>query len=339
MTELAGEISCLPARRAESGAVAFGAVCAGVMLVAALLAGAAPLGFSIATVFLFAGPHNWIEFRYFLSKMPAHWGPLRRFFVTAIGGVVGLSALFISYPVLARRFDWDAGHWSIASSVWNSLLVIWIALLIKLHARQGSAVSDWTFPAAFALLALAWAAPQAWDLALVYLHPLVALWFLDRELKRRKPEWRGAYHACLALVPVVLILMWWRLSSAPPLVGQDMLSMRITRHAGAEILPGLSAHALVSTHTFLEMLHYGVWIVGVPLLGLRAAPWKLGSAPLLRRSARWRAAMLALIALGALAMLILWAGFVADYPLTRDIYFTVAIAHVLAEVPFLLRTI
>ena len=31
----------------------------------------------------------------------------------------------------------------------------------------------------------------------------------------------------------------------------------------------------------------------------------------------------------------LWAGFLADYPLTRDVYFTVAMFHVLAEVPHL----
>jgi hypothetical protein len=325
--------------RTESGALAFGSVCVGVMLVAALLAGAVPLGFSIVTVFLFAGPHNWIEFRYFLSKMPAHWGPLRRFFLVAIAGIVGLTTLFILFPILARRFSWTSHDWSIASSAWNSLLVLWIAALIKLHQKPGSNWSaDWTMPAALLLVSLAWIMPQAWDLALVYLHPLVALWFLDRELKRRKPQWRPAYHACLMLVPVVLGLMWWRLADAPTLVGQDMLSMRITRHAGSEILPAVSAHALVSTHTFLEMLHYGVWIVGVPLLGLRAAPWKIGSAPLLRRSRAWRNLILGIIGLGILMMLILWAGFIADYPLTRDIYFTVAIAHVLAEVPFLLRT-
>jgi hypothetical protein len=33
----------------------------------------------------------------------------------------------------------------------------------------------------------------------------------------------------------------------------------------------------------------------------------------------------------------LWGAFLADYPLTRDVYFTVATLHVLAEVPFLLR--
>ena len=44
---------------------------------AALLAGWLPLGFSIVTVFLFAGPHNWIEARYFLTRLPARWGRLR----------------------------------------------------------------------------------------------------------------------------------------------------------------------------------------------------------------------------------------------------------------------
>jgi hypothetical protein len=37
------------------------------------------------------------------------------------------------------------------------------------------------------------------------------------------------------------------------------------------------------------------------------------------------------------AMVVLWFGFSIDYSTTRDIYFTVAIAHVLAEAPFLLR--
>jgi hypothetical protein len=37
--------------------------------------------------------------------------------------------------------------------------------------------------------------------------------------------------------------------------------------------------------------------------------------------------------------LLLWLCFAADYATTRDVYFTVAMAHVLAEVPFLLRTL
>ena len=137
---------------------------------------------------------------------------------------------------------------------------------------------------------------------------------------------------------MLLGALWWRLADAPPLAGQDMLSMRITQHAGAQILRNLSPHALVSTHTFLEMLHYGVWLVAIPLVSLKVAPWKLQRAPLVRRSRPWRLTVIAVVAAGTLLVLLLWAGFVANYPLTRDIYFTVAIAHVLAEAPFLLRT-
>ena len=40
-----------------------------------------------------------------------------------------------------------------------------------------------------------------------------------------------------------------------------------------------------------------------------------------------------------IAVALLWFGFSANYTLTRDIYFAVAMAHVLAEAPFLLRMI
>src|SRR5947209_750694 len=83
-----------PTARPRTSATAFAAACLTVACAAALLAGWAPVGFSIVTVFLFAGPHNWIEFRYFVSRMPAHWGPLRGYFLLAIAGVVGLAALF-----------------------------------------------------------------------------------------------------------------------------------------------------------------------------------------------------------------------------------------------------
>jgi hypothetical protein len=42
--------------------------------------------------------------------------------------------------------------------------------------------------------------------------------------------------------------------------------------------------------------------------------------------------------IGIVLVIVLWAGFGFDYSVTRDIYFAIAIAHVLAEAPFLLRT-
>jgi hypothetical protein len=314
-----------------------------------------PIGFSIVTVFLFAGPHNWVEFRYFLSKMPAHWGPLRGFFVLAIAGVIVLSALFAAIPFIGQAQNWSTQTWGMASAVWNSLLLIWAASLTVMRGRQVQARSapstssgqagsgqgrdwSWAIPIALVLIALVWLVPQAWDVGLVYLHPLIALLFLDRELGRRRPQWRPAYRACLACLPIVLGILWWQLADSAPLAGQDMLTMRITRHAGADFLGGISSHLLVSTHTFLEMLHYGVWLVAMPLIAIRTAPWKFQSMPLVRRSPAWRGAIIAIIALGAVAVLALWACFLGNYAATRDVYFTLAIAHVLAEFPFLLRT-
>ena len=85
------------------------------------------------------------------------------------------------------------------------------------------------------------------------------------------------------------------------------------------------------------MLHYGVWIVALPWLAVRQVPWKLAQTPLARRSVLWRRSLMAVCLVGVLAALGLWAGFLADYGLTRDLYFTWAMIHVLAEVPFLLR--
>ena len=100
---------------------------------------------------------------------------------------------------------------------------------------------------------------------------------------------------------------------------------------------GFSSDLLVSTHTFLEMLHYGVWLVAIPLVSLRTQPWRIGQAPLAQPSPAWRRTLAAVLLTGGAIMLLLWAGFLANYPLTRDVYFTVAMLHVLAEAPFLLR--
>jgi hypothetical protein len=309
---------------------------------AALLAGWLPVTFSIVTVFLFAGPHNWVEFRYFLTRLPGRWGKLRGFFLFAFGGVLVLTGGFAALRWLAPALGWDGAGLLTASAVWNTLLLAWVVVLVQLRSRQNPRRDwAWTVPVALALAGLAWLWPPFWALALVYLHPLMALWILDRELRRSRPQLRRAYHACLLCLPVLLGVLWWRLAGAPPLPGEDgdPLTLRITWHAGGGLLRGVPAHLLVATHTFLEMIHYGVWLVAIPLVGLRAPPWRLQGVPMARRSGRWRVVLAAALGAGAAAVLLLWACFLVDYPVTRDVYFTVALLHVLAEVPFLLRAL
>ncbi len=307
------------------------AVAAVTLIVAAcLLAGWAPLGFSIVTVFLFAGPHNWLEARYMLTRMPARWGPLTPYFTIGIAGVLVLAGWIAAQHWLGAGIEWYA--------LWNSALIGWIAALALLRSRQNPRRNwTWIVPVALVLVALNWLWPIGWSLVLVYVHPLVALWFLDREIARTQPAWSTAYRGALLLVPLCLAALWWNLSAAPSLPGADVLTAQITQHAGGGILDGVSTHLLVSTHTFLEMLHYGVWILAIPLVSVRMAPWRLDNVPLARRSLAWRGVITAAVAAGVLVMFVLWGSFLADYPLTRDIYFTVAMLHVLAEVPFLLR--
>ena len=59
------------------------------------------------------------------------------------------------------------------------MLLLWIAALVWLRGKQ-RAERDWAWAwaAAVALSGLNWLAPEMFSLAIVYLHPLVALWFL-----------------------------------------------------------------------------------------------------------------------------------------------------------------
>jgi hypothetical protein len=322
----------------RNGSVRFAALALGLATFFALLTAWAPLGFAIVTVFLFAGPHNWIEARYFLSRLPSRLGKLRGYFVLAFAGVLGLTLALSALAVITATVGLDRTTWLWVMACWDTILVGWVWTLMRWRSRQHPR-RDWAWatPVALLLIALAWLNPAAWSLALVYGHPLLALWILDRELRRSRPSWRPAYHTCLAALPIFLVWFIWQLGGEP-LPGSDMLTDGIADQVGAGIIP-LSPRLLIAWHAYLQMLHYGVWLLAIPLVGLKSAPWRTAAVPLATRSLGWRRAVVALFAVGGVAVLALWIGFIADYPTTRDVYFTAAMVHVLAEVPFLLRAL
>jgi hypothetical protein len=387
------------AERPATGALRFTGVALSLAVTCLVLAGWLPLPFSIATVFLFAGPHNWFEARYFLSRLPARFGRSRNFFVSAFTGVGVLTVAYAAIPFFGYRWWWRGGTWLTAAAVWNTAALAWVAALVLLRAGQSPRRNwGWVIPAACALAAVNWFAPDWFGLGLVYLHPLVALWFLDRHLGRTRPEWRGTYRRCLMLLPVFLGVLWWNLAGSTPLAADTAVASRITAHAGGGLLPGVSSHLLVSTHVFLETLHYAVWLLAIPVIARTrmfavdpppgeisvnafvvrplggivgensdearrtppeknrvnaelptksafVAPPSGGilrridprALPLFNHPRGWPKAIAFVMALGAAVTIILWAGFSLDYATTRDIYFTFAMAHVLAEAPFLLR--
>ena len=306
---------------------------------------------SVVTVFLFAGPHNWFELRYFLMRLPVRFGKSRNFFLVAFAGIGFLTLTYISLPVLYSFGLWTGDAWSTILASWNTLLLLWLGVLVWLRGKQKPKRDwSWAFAAALGLVSLNWLQPEFFSLAIVYLHPLVALWFLDRHLRRTRPAWLRAYRRCLCLLPLLLVGMFWQLTRTPSLPDDNGLFWRITQHAGAQLLPGISSHVLVAVHVFLEMLHYGVWLIALPLIAPLAKPatdppssatrergriWNLKTVPLARHPRGFPKLVATALAFGVFLVAILWFGFSVDYATTRDVYFTVAIAHVLAEAPFL----
>jgi len=303
----------------------------------AVVASTAPISVSIVAVFLFAGPHNWMEARYFLTRMPARWGGLAPYFSLGLGGSVFLTGMFAILPWLSGSNP----HTSLMLvAVWNSLFTGWVIWLAHLRSQQNPR-REWPFliPFGFVLIAVNWLSPLAWSLALVYLHPLLALAFLDRELQRKPAVWRKSFRIGLFLVPVCLLAMAARWGNSPNIPGQDLLTWQITHHAGAEVISRVSTHFLVAAHVFLELLHYLVWILMIPMLNGRISFSRIRDVPLARRSFHWQRLVIIIVGIGAVMMMMLWASFLADYTWTRNIYFTVAILHVLMEIPFLLRSL
>jgi hypothetical protein len=305
---------------------------------AAVVIGSFPLQMSITTIFLFAGVHNFMEFRYFAARMPVRWGRSRRYYSVGIGGVVVLSAAYIALYLSSGNWLWSLDNWAVLTACWNTAFVLWLAVLFFLRGRQRPKTDwSWAFPAAFLLAAAAWAVPQYWSLSIVYLHPLIALWFLDRQMRRTKPEWLRSYHVGLAAIPVLLVILWLGLASQPNLPENTNLFWRITQHAGGEILPGISSHLLVATHVFLESIHYAVWILLIPLIDLRAVPWRFDRIPLFANRSGFPKLVVGAMAVSLILVFVLWGGFGVDYTRTRDIYFAFAMTHVLAEFPFLIK--
>jgi hypothetical protein len=273
-------------------------------------------------------------------RLPVRFGKSRNFFLTAFAGLGVLTLTYVSLPLLYNAAWWSDEAWSTVIASWNSLFLFWLVLLVWLRAQQKPRANwTWTIPLAVALCSLNWYWPDLFSLAIVYVHPLIALWFLDRHLSRTRPEWLRTYRRCLCVLPFVLVGMVWQLSQTVTLSDSNGLFWRITQHSGAELLPQVSSHMLVSVHLFLEMLHYAVWIVALPLIGASARVWDVKTVPIARHARGFPQLVAGLLVIALAAVVFLWLSFSIDYSTTRDVYFTIAIAHVLAEAPFLLRMI
>ncbi len=273
---------------------------------ACLLAAVFPAQLSVVAVILFAGPHNWMEARYFAARMPVRWGHQRNFFLLAAGGVVALSTTFSLIAV--------------NRSVWHSVAALWIIGLLRIARKELMAAA---LPTAFLWMAAAWVTPGSADLAFVFMHPTAALWFAYRQILRSRPQWLPSFRRlAIAIVPLALGIVFLKNGPTSPVVSVSFAQV-------------YASPAAVALHAFLELLHYGAWVILLPSIGLATAPWDFHRIPLVRHRAGWPRLVKASLIAAATAVVLLWIFFLIDYRTTRDVYFTLAIVHVLAEVPFL----
>src|SRR5919106_6301971 len=137
-------------RRATAGTISFSGIVVVCVVAAAAFASLLPLQVSIVTLFLFAGPHNWFELRYFLMRLPVRFGRSRNFFITAFAGLGVLTLAYVSLPFIYNARLWSDEAWSTIIAGWNTALLLWLGLLVLLRARQKRGVYwKWTISGCF----------------------------------------------------------------------------------------------------------------------------------------------------------------------------------------------
>lgn len=337
MTASLTSINRPPVSRDAGVPLRFFGVCSIMVMACALFCGAAPIALSIATVFLFAGPHNWMEVRYFLSRLPARFGHFKTYFATGMIGAVLLAAATFAITSLGKFEVIDTDTWINLYKLSNVALIFWIGALVTLRRELSNAKQITLSIVAALACAAAWLEPGYFAVALVYSHPLVALVMLDIELRRGKPHLVTPYRCALALIPLMIAALWWHFSGAPTIETTDPLIAQICRHAGADYITDVSTHFLVATHTFLETLHYCVWLLAIPLLSSGWSKWRARSMPVTVLSSAGKKMVRGLLLFSTFAVCVLWLCFGINFNVAREWYFTLAMIHVLAEIPFLIR--
>lgn len=298
----------------------------------------APIAISIISVFIFAGPHNWFEFRYFLGRLPGRPGKLWPWFFVSVSGIAILSFYFILLTYL-NFHDWiQESSFKQAVVIWNYLLIGWLAVLAYWRSLQNPRKNiRLLIPIFFLAICINGISPYFFGFLLIYLHPIMGILILDREIFKSRRCILNAFRYSLVIVPIVIGVFWFYSSYAPNLPDSTEVSKAIIENSGVDLFFGVSTHFLVSTHVFLEILHYIIWIVFIPLIGWRSKPWELHKIPFAYTSIVGKRIIASLLGLGVFIVFLFWIAFMVDYACTRQIYFTLAIIHVLAEFPFLIR--
>ncbi|MGH9763167.1 MAG: hypothetical protein ACREAC_20260, partial [Blastocatellia bacterium] len=115
--EIARSFGLAGARGQQARSWPFAASFLAFCVLAATLVTLWPIQLSIATVFLFAGPHNWIEFRFFLGRMPVRWGRSKLFYSMGLGGVALLTIAYVSLYAAGGLWYLSDAAWTVSTAL------------------------------------------------------------------------------------------------------------------------------------------------------------------------------------------------------------------------------
>ncbi|MGE4159439.1 MAG: hypothetical protein AB7F75_10140, partial [Planctomycetota bacterium] len=248
-----------------------------------------PVEGTLLAVFLFAGLHNWVELRYFLARWPSRWGTQTPFLATGLAGAFLLTLWrFLSgWGAFQGWFNEQAGFTS--GTAWNAALLGWLALLALLsgerHKRRLLCFVFFLVAAVLSLQLKAWVV----GVALVFAHPLVSLLFLYRS-HRSDPRRVTFFKGLVAGLVMVCAGLWFYVDPWPAPTTDPLWSQRIAWQVGWPVL-GINPGFLISTHLFLELVHYMIWVLIFPAWGFRIRPHDTRTIPLAQLSPMARRAI------------------------------------------------
>ena len=302
-----------------------------------------PIEFSIATVFLFAGPHNWFEVRYALGRLPARAGKLWGFFAISAVGIVGSHAAFAAIPWLTATSD-SPTFIGGAYAVWNTTFLFWVATLVWMRSRTNPHFDGgWVWPLACLLAAGVWLSPLALqrgaDLPAPAAGTLAARSRTGPVAARVAARPTGARSPA---IPLLMAALWWRLADAPNLTGRPIV---VDHRPIAATTPRRGSSTASRRTSWSRRTRSWRWSItacgscSFRWWGCARDPGNCGRSPRRGGTVRGRAACRICCSSGCWLCVVLWVCFLLDYGTTRSIYFTVAMLHVLAEIPFLLRMV
>ena len=297
--------------------------------------GSFPLAASIVTIFAFAGIHNFMEFRYFAARMPLRWGRSRLYYSVGIGGVIVLAAAYLTLYFASGNWLWSVDNWASRGRPGIRHLSYGSDCSSICEENSGrKATGHGPFPPrSCSPLSPGWCRSTGASPSFTFTRSS-RCGFSNAKSAAQNPN--GCVRIIFALRRYLFLSGLWLFhcqtaesvrGDKPLLADHAARGQRdITRHF--EPLSGCDPRISRIDPLFCMDIAdparrpqgHPVEDERIPLFANRRIP-KAGR----------RGNLLSLI------LVVFWAGFSVDYTTTRDIYFAFAIAHVLAEFPFLIK--